>query len=70
MAKKIFISYKHSDNSVYPLSNTWSLHPATARDYVNMIESHFKNTGDHIYIRVRGAMKALQNSKEIPLGVD
>lgn len=49
MAKKIFISYKHSDNSVYPLSNTWNLQPATARAYVDIIESHFKNTGDHIY---------------------
>ena len=56
MAKKIFISYKHSDNSVYPLplSNTWSLQPATARDYVNIIESHFENTGDHIYKGERG----------------
>lgn len=54
MAKKIFISYKHSDNSVYPLNNTWSLQPATARDYVNIIESHFKDTGDHIYKGERG----------------
>ena len=54
MAKKIFISYKHSDSSVYPLSNTWSLQPATARDYVNIIESHFKHTGDHIYKGERG----------------
>lgn len=54
MAKKIFISYKHSDNSVYPLSNTWSLQPATARAYVDIIESHFKNTGDHIYKGERG----------------
>lgn len=54
MAKKIFISYKHRDNSVYPLSNTWGLQPATARDYVNIIESHFKHTGDHIYKGERG----------------
>ncbi|WP_198333816.1 TIR domain-containing protein [Psychrobacter namhaensis] len=54
MAKKIFISYKHSDNSVYPLNNTWSLQPATARDYVNIIELHFKDTGDHIYKGERG----------------
>lgn len=54
MAKKIFISYKHSDSSVYPLSSMWSLQQATARDYVDMIESHFKNTGDHIYKGERG----------------
>lgn len=55
MAKKIFISYKHSDNSVCPLVNKWgSQLVATARDYVNIIESHFKNTGDHIYKGERG----------------
>ncbi|MGM8871001.1 TIR domain-containing protein [Psychrobacter sp. 2Y5] len=49
MAKKIFISYKHGDTSVRSLGNTWSSELTKARDYVNIIESHFENTGDHIY---------------------
>ncbi|WP_299066558.1 TIR domain-containing protein [uncultured Psychrobacter sp.] len=49
MAKKIFISYKHGDSSVCPLRNMWNSQPTKARDYVNIIESHFENTGDHIY---------------------
>lgn len=49
MAKKIFISYKHGDTSVRSLNNTWSSELTKARDYVNIIESHFESTGDHIY---------------------
>ena len=49
MAKKIFISYKHGDTNVYPLNNAWNSQTAKARDYVDIIESHFESTGDHIY---------------------
>ncbi len=49
MAKKIFISYKHSDSSVQPLSSSTYYQPTTARSYVNIIQEHFENTGDHIY---------------------
>lgn len=49
MAKKIFISYKHSDNNVKPLSGSIYYRPTTARSYVDIIESHFQLTGDHIY---------------------
>lgn len=44
MARKIFVSYKHSDSSVQPL-NQFSA--ATARDYVDRLEQIFE--GDYIY---------------------
>ena len=49
MAKKIFISYKHGDSNVQPLSGSTYYQPTTARSYVDIIESHFQITGDHIY---------------------
>lgn len=49
MAKKIFISYKHSDSNVQPLSSSTYYRPTTARSYVDIIQEHFENTGDHIY---------------------
>ncbi len=43
MARKIFVSYKHSDNSIEPLSN----YETTARAYVDEIIELFE--GDEIY---------------------
>lgn len=45
MANKIFISYKHSDLKVLPISGC---NPTTARDYVDKIEKMIA-AGDHIY---------------------
>lgn len=40
---KIFVSYKHSDNSVAPLK---AFSPTTARDYVDKLEEYFEKTDD------------------------
>ena len=45
MANNIFVSYKHSDNQVYPIPG---IKNTTARDYVNKIEKMIEE-GDHIY---------------------
>ncbi|OQB06314.1 MAG: hypothetical protein BWY19_00305 [bacterium ADurb.Bin212] len=45
MAKKIFVSYKHNDQSVKPLKQYLT---ATARDYVDELEKYFEE-GDFIY---------------------
>lgn len=49
MAKKIFISYKHSDDSVQSLSGATYYNTTKVRDYVNIIQNDFERTGDHIY---------------------
>ena len=50
MGYKIFVSYKHEDDSVYPLQNTLSLYSlfnkSTARDYVDRLESYFDYTNN------------------------
>lgn len=50
MGYKIFVSYKHEDDSVYPLQNSLSLYSlfnrSTARDYVDKLESYFDYTNN------------------------
>lgn len=43
-SRKIFVSYKYSDNDVAPL---WGYHNGTARDYVSYLQDH-KYSGDDI----------------------
>jgi len=49
MARKIFVSYKHRDSGVQPMTR---LAVSTARDYVDRLEQLF--AGDHIYKGERG----------------
>ncbi|HCT74311.1 MULTISPECIES: TIR domain-containing protein [Psychrobacter] len=49
MAKKIFISYKYSDENVQSLDNSWNAPLTTARSYVDIIQNHFEDTGVHIF---------------------
>lgn len=44
MARKIFVSYKHEDKGVQPLTRFGAL---AVRDYVDLLERYF--SGDHIY---------------------
>lgn len=48
MGKKIYVSYKYKDQSVFPLRGDSILTPTTARDYVDKLETRI-DSGDNIY---------------------
>lgn len=48
MGKKIYVSYKYKDQSVFPLRGDSILTPTTARDYVDELETLI-DSGDNIY---------------------
>lgn len=47
MAKKVFVSYKYADDSVYPLNG--SFYSTTVRTYVDKFETRVENNGFCIY---------------------
>ena len=49
MGYKIFVSYKYSDDSIYPLSNPLNMssyNRCSVRDYVDKLESYFDHTSN------------------------
>lgn len=51
MGRKIYVSYKYKDQSVFPLKSTLleeAIDPTTARDYVDKLETLI-DSGDNIY---------------------
>ena len=50
MGKKIFVSYKYSDNNVKNIKDTYSYwYTCTVRDYVDKLEEYLKDKTEHIY---------------------
>lgn len=50
MGRKIFISYKYSDNNVKNITNDPGMwYNCTVRDYVNIIQETLEDKTDHIY---------------------
>lgn len=50
MGKKIFVSYKYSDNDVKNIKDTYSYwYTCTVRDYVDKLEEYLKDKTEHIY---------------------
>ena len=49
MGKKVFVSYKYSDNKVKNINENYSWFTCTVRDYVTKLEELLEDKTDHIY---------------------